>query len=126
LAAPFREKKKVAGYALPEQEQFLLGLGRITDEGQESYLAILPCILPYQTVEIMGFNMEERIGYPAQPGLICLSVCPSVCLSVRPSVCPSVRPSVCLSVHACRFDIERKMAQAQQNQSIILQNHEST
>ena len=45
-------------------------------------------------------------GYPAQPGLI--------------------RPSVCLSVHACRLGIERKMAQAQQIRSIILQNHEST
>ena len=44
-------------------------------------------------------------GYPAQPGLI------------HPSVCPSVRAS--------RLGIERKMAQAQQIRSIILQNHES-
>ena len=29
---------------------------------------------------------RNRIGYPAQPGLIRLSVCLSVCLSVRPSV----------------------------------------
>ena len=48
-------------------------------------------------------------GYPAQPGLIRLSVCLSVCRSVR----------------ACRLGIERKMAQAQQIRSIILQNHES-
>ena len=42
-------------------------------------------------------------GYPAQPGLI--------------------RSSVRLSVHACRLGFERKMAQAQQIWSIILQNH---
>jgi hypothetical protein len=46
--------------------------------------------------------------------------------SVRPSVRLSVRPSVRLSVHACRLGIERKMAQAQQFRSIILQNHESS
>ena len=45
-------------------------------------------------------------GYPAQPGLMCLSVR--------------------LSVHACRLGVQRKMAQAQQIRSIILQNHEST
>jgi hypothetical protein len=42
--------------------------------------------------------------------------------SVRPSVCLSV----CLSVHTCRLGVQRKMAQAQQIRSIILQNHEST
>ena len=41
------------------------------------------------------------------------------------SVCLFVRPSVRLSVRACRLGIERKMAQAQQIRSIILQNHES-
>ena len=41
-------------------------------------------------------------GYPAQPGLIRLSL------------------------HACRLGIERKMAQAQQIRSNFLQNHEST
>jgi hypothetical protein len=46
--------------------------------------------------------------------------------SVRPSVHTSVGPSVCLSVHASRLGIQRKVAQAQQIQSIILQNHEST
>ena len=56
-----------------------------------------------------GVNLEEPIsGYPAQPGLI------------HPSVCLSVRPSFCLSVRACRLGIERKMAQAQQIQSIIV------
>jgi hypothetical protein len=55
-------------------------------------------------------------GYPAQPRLIRLSV--------RPSVRPSVCLSVCPSEHACRLGIERKMAQAQQIRSIILQNHE--
>ena len=49
-------------------------------------------------------NLEERVGYPAQPGLI--------------------RPSVCPSVHAYRLGIERKMAQAQQIRSIIV-NRES-
>jgi hypothetical protein len=53
---------------------------------------------------------RNRIGYPAQPGLIR----------------PSVRPSVCLSVHTCRLGVQRKMAQAQQIRSIIRQNHEST
>jgi len=52
-------------------------------------------------------------GYPAQPELIR----PFVHLSVRLSVCPSIRD--------CRLCIERKMAQAQQIRSIILQNHES-
>jgi hypothetical protein len=55
-------------------------------------------------------NLEEPIGYPAQPGLIC----------------PSVRPSVHPYVHARRLGIERKIAQAQKIWSIILQNHEST
>jgi hypothetical protein len=50
-------------------------------------------------------NLEEP-GYPAQPGLIRLSVRPSV--------------------HTCRLGVQRKMAQAQQIRSIILQNHEST
>jgi hypothetical protein len=50
----------------------------------------------------------------------------SVCPSVRPSVRPSVHPSVRRSVHTCRLGIQRKMAQAQQIRSIILQNHEST
>ena len=49
---------------------------------------------------------SNQIGYPAQPRLI--------------------RLSVCLSVHACRLGIERKMAQAQQIRSIILQNHGAT
>jgi hypothetical protein len=53
------------------------------------------------------------------------SVCLSVRPSVRPSVCLSVCLSICLSVHARRLGIERKMAQAQQIRSIILQNHES-
>ncbi len=53
-------------------------------------------------------------GYPAQPGLIRRSVHLSVRLSVHPSI------------WACRLGIERKMAQAQQIRSIILQNHEST
>ena len=78
--------------------------------------------------------LQIMIGYRAQPRLIRLSVCLSVCLFVRPSVhssvCPSVhpsvRPSICLSVRACRLGIERKMAQAQQIRSIILQNHEYT
>ena len=61
-------------------------------------------------------------GCPAQPGLIRLSVCPSVHLSACLSVCLSV----CPSVRACRLAIERKMAQVQQIWSIILQNHEST
>ncbi len=39
-----------------QQEQFLVGLGRITEKGQESYLAILPRIPPYQTVEIEGLR----------------------------------------------------------------------
>ncbi len=39
-----------------------VGLGRITDEGQESYLAILPQILPYQIVEITGLrDVKQRL-----------------------------------------------------------------
>ena len=37
------------------------------------------------------FNQDEPIGYPAQPRLICPSVCLSVPPSVHPFVCPSVR-----------------------------------
>jgi hypothetical protein len=50
----------------------------------------------------------------------------SVPPSVRPSVRLSVGLSVCLSAHASKLGIQRKVAQAQQIQSIILQNHEST
>jgi hypothetical protein len=48
----------------------------------------------------INLELEEPIGYPAQPGLI--------------------HPSVCLSIHACRLGIWQKMAQAQQIRSIIL------
>ena len=57
-------------------------------------------------LKLCKLTWRNRIGYPAQPGLI--------------------RSSVRPSVHACRLGIERKIAQVQQIQSIILQNHEST
>ena len=69
----------------------------------------------YSTYITFYINPEEPlVTQPAQPELIHPSVRLSVCLSVR------------LSVHACCLGIERKMAQAQQFWSIILENHEST
>jgi hypothetical protein len=56
------------------------------------------------------YTWRNRIGYPAQPGLIRLSV----------------HLFVCLSVHACRLGVQQKMVQAQQIWSIILQNNEFT
>ena len=44
-----------------QQERFLVGLGRIMDEWKESFLAILPQILPYQTVEIEGLTLNKFV-----------------------------------------------------------------
>jgi hypothetical protein len=54
------------------------------------------------------------------------SIRPSVHPSIHPSVNLSIRPFIHLSVHACRLGIERKMAQAQQIRSIILQKRVNT
>ena len=73
---------------------------------------ILPSKRHYQkqagggNLKLCKLTWRNRIGCPAQPGLIRLAVRPSA--------------------HACRLGIERRIAQVQQIQSIILQNHEST
>jgi len=64
-------------------------------------------------------------------GHFAVSLVPPFCrfdpVSLRKRLFPGfVCLSVCLSVHTCRLGIERKMAQAQQIRSNILQNHEST
>jgi hypothetical protein len=70
--------------------------------GDKKKETINPVIVVCQHFDIMSrfylfpLYLEEPIGYPAQPGLICQSV------------------------HACRLDIQQKMAQAQQIWSIIL------
>ena len=53
-----------------------------------------PSFAPFFLQCTLDINLEEPIGYPAQPGLI--------------------RPSVRPSVHACRLDIQHETAQAQQ------------
>jgi hypothetical protein len=62
-------------------------------------------MVPLEEVKLVQYYVsicfpEGTVGYPAQPGLI--------------------RPSVCPSVHACRLGIQRKIEQALQIWSIIL------